>query len=358
MAMHLLALTVVLAAPPDKIDAAVKAEMQARKVPGIAVAVLKDGKPIHAKGYGFANLEHQVPVTRKTIFQLGSVGKQFTAALILMLARDGKLSLDDPIGKHITEAGDKWSGRTIRDLLCHQSGLPDLNYHEMNMRQDYSEAELAKMMADQKIPEDPRTKFRYNNGGYVMLGVIASRVGGKFYGDQLTERVLRPAGMKTARIINEAAIIPHRSGGYQPGPKNTVVHQDWVAPKLNTTADGSMYGSLDDMIAWEQTLRRQSLLTPSEWKLCWTPNKTSDGKDSGYGFGWMIRTIGKDRLIEHSGGWQGFAAYIGRIEKDGTTVIILSNFSMTRVQQLGHQILTIASPKHQLSPAKPPAKTG
>ncbi|MBV6458043.1 MAG: Penicillin-binding protein 4* [Fimbriimonadaceae bacterium] len=355
--MHLLALAAIVALPPASIDDAVRAEMRERKVPGIAVAVLKNGKPIHIKGYGYATLEHQVPVTRKTIFQLGSVGKQFTAALITLLARDGKLSLDDPLSKHFPEAGDKWSQPTIRDLLCHQSGLPDLNYHAMNMRQDYSEAELAKMMVDQDIPEAPRTKFRYNNGGYVMLGVIASRVGGKFYGDQLTERVLRPAGMKTARIINEAAIIPHRSAGYQPGPNNSVVNQDWVAPKLNTTADGSMYASLDDMIAWEQTLRKQSILTKAEWERCWTSNKTTDGKDTGYGFGWMLRAVGNDRLIEHSGGWQGFAAYIGRFEKDGTTVIVLSNFAMTRVSQLGHQILTMQAPKLPLSAAKPPEKT-
>lgn len=313
--------------------------MRSNNCPGAAVAVLKKGKVAHAKGYGLANVEHGVPVTRKTMFQLGSVGKQFTAALILLLERDGKVKLSDSVSQHLPEAKGKWDAASIEDLLCHQSGLPDMPYHDIDMRKDYTEEELLQLMLAEPIRESPRAKFRYSNGGYVTLGILAGRVGGKFYGDQLVERVLRPAGMKTARIISEEAIIPHRAAGYLPGPNKSLRNQTWVSPKLNTTADGSMYASLDDMIAWEQAMQAGKVLTRAEWDRCWKSRTTADGKDTGYGFGWVVASEGHHRLVAHTGQWQGFMAFIARERTTDTAVIIMVNKVGFQIESLGRKIL-------------------
>ena len=326
----------------DAIDDLVSAEMKSGKMPGVAVAVVRDGKATKMKGYGLANIEHGVPVRPETVFQSGSVGKQFTATLAMMLVEDGKLSLKDPVTKFLPEGKDKWGGVTIRHLLTHTSGMPDMPYGRMDMRKDYTEDELVALLAERDMVETPGQKIRYNNGGYVMLGIILSRVGGKFYGDQLKERIFEPLGMDTARIISESEIVPNRAAGYLPatsGHRN----QAWVAPKLNTTADGSLYLTLRDYVKWDAALYTEKLLTNASLQEMWSPAKLNDGTRAKmglghYGFGWMMESINDIELIHHGGAWQGFTTWIGRIPAKKTTVIVLCNLAGAKVDQLGRRI--------------------
>lgn len=333
---------VVLAslAHADKVDEIVAKAMKEQKIPGVAVMVLRDGKPIKTKGYGFANLEHRVPVKPETIFQSGSVGKQFTATLVIMLVEEGKLKLDDSIGKHFPEAKGAWDGVLLRHLLSHTSGLPDLPYGKMDLRKDYSEADLVKYMVDQKSPEKPGEKWRYNNGGYVMLGVLVRRVAGKFYGDLLQEKIFKLLGMNSARVINEADIIPNRAAGYEIGGSG-LKNQAWVAPMTNTTADGSLYLSLLDYAKWDAALYGTKLLKREALEKMWTPVKLNDGKSTTYGFGWAIGSVGGKRLIEHGGAWQGFTTYIGRHVDQKVSVVVLTNLDAghSKPQAMGRAIL-------------------
>lgn len=324
----------------DKVDEIVGKAMREQKIPGVAVMVLRDGRPIKTKGYGFANLEHRVPVKPETIFQSGSVGKQFTATLVMMLVEEGKLNLNESIGKHFPEAKGAWDGVQLRHLLSHTSGLPDMPYPKMDMRKDYTEADLVKFLVAEKAPEKPGEKWRYNNGGYVMLGVLVKRVTGKFYGDMLKQKIFKPLGMDTARVVSEADIVMNRAAGYEVKPDG-IKNQEWVAPSTNTTADGALYLSLLDYAKWDAGLYGTKLMSKAAMERMWTAVKLNDGKATNYGFGWMVGKVGDKRLIDHSGAWQGFTTYIGRHVDQKVTVVVLTNLDgwHAKPQAIGKAIL-------------------
>ena len=240
----------------DDVDDFVQQHMQKRQTPGLALLVVKDGQTVKSQGYGMANLEHQVPVKPETIFQSGSVGKQFTATAVMMLVEEGKLSLEDPVSKHLP-APESWKGITIRHLLTHTSGLGDYPA-DFDYRKDYTEDELLQMVTQQPLQFAPGERFGYSNLAYVTLGILIHKITGKFYGDFLQERVFQPLGMTSTRIINEADIIPNRAAGYRL-VKEEVKNQDWVAPLLNTTADGALYFNVVDLAKWDAALYTEKL---------------------------------------------------------------------------------------------------
>jgi len=306
----------------DSLDDALMEEMKRRHVPGLSVLVLKDGKVIKEKGYGTANLEHSVPVTPQTVFQSGSIGKTFTAALILLLEQDGKLRLDDPISRHLPNTPAAWAKITIRHLLTHTSGLGD-PYEIIDFRKDYTDEELIALEATVPVRSAPGEKWAYSNMGFHLLGFIANRAGGKFYGDQLHERIFAPLGMGT-RVISEADIVPHRAAGYE-WKKDAYKNQSWVAPKLNTTADGSLYLTARDLAIWDQALYGDKILDARLRAASFTPAKLNDGSDTPYGLGWFVDTVKGRRHISHSGAWQGFRTQLCRYIDDKLTVVVLTN---------------------------------
>ncbi len=307
-----------------RVERFVREEMARQKIPGVAVAVIRNGVVQTARGYGWANVEHMVPVTDETIFQSGSLGKMFTATLVMMLVEDGKLSLADTITKFFPDAPPAWRSITVRNLLNHTSGIPDSYGDGYDFRKDYTEEELWRM-AYRSTPEFPAgSRWNYSNTGYQLLGFIVGKVTGRFYGDVLVDRVFRPAGMTTARIITEADIVPHRSEGYEL-VDGVLKHQEWVAPKLNTTADGSLYWSLRDLIAWDAVIRDRGLLTPASWQQILTPVRLTSGKTYPYGMGWSLDERGGRPMWGHGGSWQGFKTQLTRFLGDSLDIIVLAN---------------------------------
>ena len=334
------------------IDRVVEAEMARQKVPGVAVAVIRKGQPVVAKGYGVANVEHNVPVTRDTIFQSGSVGKQFTAAAAMLLMEEGKLALTDPVTKFFPDAPDTWKRITVRHLLTHTSGLPDYTAGMVDYRRDYSEDDLLKFAYGLKLEFEPGSRWNYSNTGYIVLGFLIRKASGTFYGDVLSERVFAPIGMKTARIISEEDIVPHRADGYRL-VRNELKHQAWVAPKLNTTADGSLYLSLNDMIAWDAALRAQQILKPDSWALVFAPVALNSGKTYPYGFGWSVETFAGRRAQRHGGSWQGFQTHIARFPDDDLTIIVLANLAQSSPERISNAVAASIDPTLALPPLKP-----
>lgn len=307
----------------DEVDDLVRAEIKRLNIPGVSIAVVRDGKIIKEAGYGFANLEHEVPARPETIYQSGSVGKQFTATLVMLLVEDGKLGLDDLISKHLPQAPELWKDITVRHLLTHTSGLGD-PYLKIDLTRNYTDDQLMAIEGTIPLRFPPGTKWAYSNTGYHVLGFLCNKVGGKFYGDQLVERIFKPFGMTTARMINEHDIIPHRAAGYQL-QNGKIKNQSWVSPTLNTTADGSIYLTVRDMAQWDAALLGDKLLKPSSKEAMWTPVKLSDGKTYPYGFGWALAPENGHKCISHGGAWQGFTSYIARYVDDHITVIVLIN---------------------------------
>ena len=264
----------------SSIDQFIRAEMERQKIPGVSLAVVKDGKPLLVKGYGFANLEHQVAVKPETIFQSGSVGKQFTATAVMLLVEEGKIGLDEKIGKYLGEVPEAWKNITIRHLLSHTGGMTDYP-QDFDFRKDYTEDDLLKRAKAVPTAFAPGEKWAYSNLGYVTLGIIINKVTGKFYGDFLQERVFMPLGMTTARVISEADIVPNRAAGYRLD-KGEIKNQVWVSPSLNTTADGALYLSVHDMMKWDEALRSGKILKKASLDEMWSPIKLNSGQTHPY----------------------------------------------------------------------------
>jgi CubicO group peptidase (beta-lactamase class C family) len=311
--------------PGDAVDQYVRAEMEKHHIPGLALLVSRNGQPVRAQGYGLANVELQVPVKPETVFQSGSMGKQFTATAIMMLVEEGKIGLDDPLTKYFPDAPATWKQVTVRELLSHTAGFTDYP-GSFNFRKDYTEDEELKMVEGLPLDYPPGTKYSYANLGYATLGFLIHKVTGKFYGDFLQERIFRPLDMNTTRIISEADIIPNRAAGYRL-VKGELKNQEWVAPMINTTADGSLYFSILDLAKWDAALYTEKLLKRSSLEQMWTVAKLKNGQPNSdhYGFGWDIENKNGHKVIGHGGSWQGFKSHISRYVDDKLTVVVLIN---------------------------------
>lgn len=330
-----------------KIDSFVTAEMKSRKIPGISLAVLRNGKIEILKSYGFANLEHQVPVKPETIFQSGSMGKQFTAAAIMILVQDGKLSLADKIRKYLPEMPETWDGITIKHLLTHTSGLGDYP-PEIDLRRNYTEEQLLEAFKKSPLAFQPGEGWDYSNVGYVVLGILIRKLTGRFHVDFLQQRVFRPLGMTTTRVISEADIVPNRAAGYRL-VDGEIKNQEWVAPANNTTADGPLYFSVLDLAKWDAALYTDEPLKQSTLAQVWEPVKLNSGKRKGYGFGWFTDVIHQRRVVFHGGAWQGFKTCIMRFPDEKLTIVVLANSWNTREFKLARGVAGIYYPEFAVS---------
>jgi len=310
-------------AAADRVSDFANEYLKKNQIPGCAVMVRHDGKIVLCQGYGVANVEDGVRVTRQTVFQSGSIGKQFTAMAIMMLIEQKKLALDDPISKYL-DVPENWSAIRVRHLLTHTSGLGD--YPEsFSLQRDYTEDELLKMITAQPLAFAPGEKWSYSNLGYVTLGILIHKVGGESWGDFLQLRVFAPLGMKHTRVISEADITPNRAAGYV--LKNGALkNQQWVSPTVNNTADGSLYFTVEDLGKWDEALDTRKLISRASYEQMWTPVKLNNATTAPYGFGWRIAKTGSGHnVLEHGGAWQGFASYIVRYPDDRLTVAVLCN---------------------------------
>lgn len=327
-----------------RVDTYVMGELTRQRIPGIAVAVIHHGEVLVAKGYGFANLEHRVPVKPETVFQSASVGKQFTAALVMLLAQDGVLSLGDPITTFYPDAPWRWRGITIRHLLTHTSGIPDYEESAIDLRKDYSEDELARFAFGLTLEFEPGARWSYSNTGYVLLGGIVRKATGRSYGDLLRERVFAPLGMRTARLVSEEEIVPDRSAGYRLSG-GEMRNQEWVSPTLNATADGGLHLSIQDLVAWDAGIRAQALLGAEGWGEVFRPVTLRSGKTYPYGFGWFVDAFSGQLRQHHGGAWQGFKAYVSRHVGDDLTVAVLANLAEADPVEIANGLAALVDPR-------------
>ncbi len=327
----------------QRINDFVAEEMAKQHVPGVAVAVVQHGTVLKARGYGFANLELRVPATAATIFESGSLGKQFTATAVMLQVEDGKLALSDPITKFFPGAPDTWRRITVRNLLTHTSGIPDYTENSVDLQKNYSEDQLATVAFGLPLEFPPGSRWNYSNTGYVLLGIIVHKVAGAFYGDVLSERVFKPLGMTTTRVISEEDIVANRADGYE-WHDGQIKNQGWVSPTLNTTADGSLYFTVNDLIAWDHAVETRAILKPESWHEILTPVQLTSGKTYPYGFGWSLDERDGKPLQEHSGAWQGFKTQFSRFIGDDLSVIVLANLAQARPERFADGIAAIVDP--------------
>ncbi len=315
------------------IDSFVATEMARQKIPGLALGIYSRGRVLLANGYGQSNIELEVPVKPETIFQSGSVGKQFVSAAIMMLAEEGKLSLDDSLAKYFPDAPAGWRPILIKNLLSHTSGLSEYASDERTgpegpfyLRLDFTEDELVSKIKALPIEWPVGDNWAYRNTNYVLLGVIIHKITGMPYHEFLGQRIFKPLGMTSTRLISERDIIPNRAAGYEL-ENGQLKNQEWVSPSYNSTADGALYFNVLDLAKWDAALYTTQLLKPSSFDRIWTVYPLNSGKPnpSSYGFAWNIGKQNGHRRIEHGGAWQGFTTNISRYPDDSVSVVVLTN---------------------------------
>ena len=342
------------------IDSFVTAEMGREHIPGLAVGVYSRGQILLAKGYGLANVELNVPVKPETVFQSGSVGKQFVSAAVMTLVEEGKIGLDDSIVKYFPNAPESWKPILVKNLLSHTSGLAEYETGELSgpkgpfyLRLDFTEDQLVEKIEALPIEFKPGEKWNYRNTNYVLLGVMIHKVTGKFYADYLQERIFKPWNMTSTRLISEADIIPNRSSGYEMRA-GKLRNQDWVSPTFNSTADGTLYYNVLDLAKWDEALYGTSLLKQSSLDRIWTVFPLSDGhpNPADYGFGWGITKVNGHKVIEHGGAWQGFTCFIARFPDDSLSVVVLTNLAGAGPGLIAHKVSELVNPALKPPPPK------
>ncbi|MFT4179841.1 MAG: serine hydrolase domain-containing protein [Thermomonas sp.] len=308
------------------IDVAIDRLMQRYEgnVPGASLLVLKDGKPLVRRGFGRADLEADIEAGPATNYRLASVSKQFTAAAILLLAQDGKLSIDDPLKRWLPSLPKVADGITVRHLLNHTSGV--LDYEDL-MAEPYDgqilDAGVLKLLEKQNaLYFPPGSTYRYSNSGYALLALVVERASGTSFPDFLRSRIFEPLGMRdTHARIDAGPAIPHRAFGY------SEIDGRWQRTDQSSTSavlgDGGIYSSIDDLARWDAALYDDRLLSDASRALAFSHQSKVEGEEgvSYYGFGWRIAG---DRQW-HSGESIGFRNALVRWPKQRLTVILLSN---------------------------------
>jgi CubicO group peptidase (beta-lactamase class C family) len=301
-------------------DEYLQVEMKKRRIPGLALVVIKNGEVVKLQGYGLANLEHEAPVTPDTVFELASVTKQFTATAIMRLVEQGKLKLDDPITLRLPSAPTKWNGITIRHLLTHTSGLAGGFSDSPYTRTDVTTSRLFRSVTEAQMSSAPGTRFEYSDPDYFLLGMIIEKASGQRYQDFLAEQFFRPQGMTSTSIIDQWSVIRHRAAGY------TIRNGQIVnIRRIRQEELPSHWGALStvrDFAKWEMALAAGRVVKEASLAEMWTSVKLKNGQSHPYGFGWMIEQMGANRVITH-GGMSG--TEYTRLPDDRLTVIVLTN---------------------------------
>jgi CubicO group peptidase (beta-lactamase class C family) len=324
----------------DTVDRFIRAELTRQHIPGMSVAVLRGDSVLLARGYGLANVEQRLPATDSTVFPVGSVTKQFTAAAIVLLSQQGRLRLDGPITRYLPEGSAEWSGVTIRHLLTHTSGVPQDT--TLDSSRDYSESEMVRS-AVRPLEFRPGKLESYSSTGYALLGVIIHRVTGVPWGDFVRDSIFRPLGMRTAGVNSGMDTVTNRATGYYL-VNDTLQKADPVSPSINSAADCCLSLSVRDFARWAIGLNHEKVLGRAGLELSWTPVRLNDGGTYPYGLGWNLFEQRGYRRIGHSGAWLGSHATIQRYPDFDLTVIVLLNLGQANSEGIAVGIAGLLEP--------------
>ena len=319
-----------------RMEEVVQSYVRARTFAG-AVLVARGSDVVLSKGYGAANLEWDIPNTPTTKFRLGSVTKQFTAAAILLLDERGKLTLDDPIGKHIPDAPAAWGKITIFNLLTHTSGIPNFtslpDYASLKL-QDTPVAKTIASVRDKPLDFAPGERMNYSNSGYLVLGYLIERVTGGSYETFVTDNIFTPLGMKDSGYDSNIRIIQRRASGYMPSASGPV-NAGYVHMSIPHAA-GALYSTTEDLLRWEQGLFGGKLISPASLAKMTTPFKNN------YALGVAVQTASGRKVVQHGGGIDGFNTYLAYYPDTKTTVAVLANINGEAPTQIAAKLADLA----------------
>ncbi|MDQ2867463.1 MAG: serine hydrolase [Verrucomicrobiota bacterium] len=304
------------------------------------VLVADGDRPLLDKGYGMADLEWSLPNTPDVKFRLGSLTKQFTATLVLLLQQDGKLHIEDPVHKYLPDTPKSWERITIANLLGHTSGIPnfieDKAFATWSMSAHTHEEEIA-FFRDKPLAFAPGSQYAYSNSNYEVLGTIIEKVSGRSYGDLLKERIFQPLEMVNSGLDTDELILPKRAQGYQPG-ETGLVHACSESMTVPWAA-GSIYSTTGDLLRWERGLFGGKVLNEASLKAMTTAGKGN------YGLGLQVTTRNGVQVIKHAGGIEGFNTQLTCAPKQRLVVVVVSNVNGATPEAMGEQLLDVAMGK-------------
>jgi D-alanyl-D-alanine carboxypeptidase len=348
--------TTTAKAPPKaalKIDAAaienaMATHMREQSIPGVGMAIVHNGKAVYAKGFGRANLEHDIPVTTDSMFLIASVSKPMIAMGIVLLAQQGKLSIDDPVAKYIADTPKAWSGVTLKHLMQHTSGIvresPAFDGNKQQRDIDLITATFA-------APLDfaTNTKLQYCNICYFTLAEVITRVSGQPWSDFMAKQIFTPAGMAATRTASTSAVIPNRVASYSFKDGVYSVEREYLALRPS----GAFASSINDLVKWEQAIFEQRILNAESLARLTQPAVLNDGSTakystapvSAYGLGWVLSTFDGQPHVWHGGTLAGFRTIFSRYPESGITIILLTNSTSARVQSIEKNIAEIVFAK-------------
>jgi len=309
-----------------RIDAIVEAPIKSGKVAGASVAVVKGNDTIVQKGYGFADLELDVPTPPRATYEIGSITKQFTAASILLLVEQGKLSLEDELSKFLPDYPTQGNRVTIRRLLNHTSGIK--GYTELPEFREFSvlkkpKEELVKIFSGKPFDFQPGEEMIYNNSAFFLLGLIIEKVSGKPYGDFVKEYLFDRVGMKDSYYCSEKAIHKNHAHGYDT-ERNTLVLKAYLDHSWPYAA-GSLCSNTSDLVTWNKALHGGKVLKPESYREMTSPGVLSDGTKIRYGMGIGLSSIDGRKAISHGGGINGFLSESEYFPDDDLIIVVLLN---------------------------------
>jgi CubicO group peptidase (beta-lactamase class C family) len=308
------------------------------------VLVAQDGKVILDKAVGDANIEWDIDNTTDTKFRIGSVTKQFTAVLILMLVEEGKVELDAPIKTYLPNSPASWDKVTVRHLLHHTSGIPNVTDFDDFQTQKYlpkTPDEMVARFASEPLEFEPGTKWDYSNSGYLLLTRVVEQASGTDYESFLRSRILNPLGMANSGIDSAAAILPKRAAGYSPA-ENGVANADYVFMGIPRGA-GAMYSTTGDLLKWQQGLFGGQLLKPESLAAYLAPvDLDMGGGGQKYALGVVVSRDADSTLYSHSGGIEGFNSWLGYDPDRKITVAVLANLNGGAATKIGGELMTLA----------------
>ncbi|HSL72773.1 MAG TPA: serine hydrolase domain-containing protein, partial [Longimicrobiales bacterium] len=336
-------LTLVLTAVPgtsgaqlvngDAVDQFVRAEMERQHITGLSLAIVKGGRVVHARGFGWADREQQIAVTPETVFKIGSVSKQFLASGIMLLVQDGRVRLDDPVSKYIGDTPESWSAVTLRHLLSHTSGIlrEGPAFDPMVRKPDI---DVIRSAYSAPLRFETGTSFQYCNVCYFALAEIIARVSGQPWDAFMRERVFAPVRMEATGTTIDP--IPNRARGYDWRDDAHHATPEWQALRPS----GAFVSTVLDLARWDSVLYAGAILKRESRDTMWTNTQVKGGRPAPYGLGWYLenvqcprvqssgvgcRALAGRRLVHHGGSLPGFRALVTHIPQDSLTVIVLTN---------------------------------
>jgi len=320
------------------VETLIQRYMEAAGVPGMSYAIARHGKVIMKGAIGLAEVENEAKLRPDSIFEIGSVTKQFTATLIMQLVKEGRIELDAAVSTYLPDLPQAWQPVTITQLLNHTSGLPEYlsPVYGFNIRKDYRDGEIVKMMEKFPLDYQPGESWMYSNLGYFLLGVLIEKITGREYEQELQDRLFAPLGMQSTSYFIPYKVYKHRAFGYMPSTKEVRVPET-LRPSGAFSA-GAVVSTAPDMALFASKLLAGEVLATNLLEKIWTPASLRGGRSYPYGFGWFLDEHKGVRIVHHGGNTFGNSAEVCLFPSENLAIVLLGNLYGGNYNGLARQI--------------------